>query len=128
MIGCTFRFQPKHDPSSKWFRGQYLQRRYKTNGRDVILWKSVLETTASPAERLRMAGSGWIVIQHEDSTDSLSTSVQMLSRFSPSTELQNGIGAIQENPHDERVSIMSDFVLLVSEAYTEVAAQMVLMQ
>lgn len=129
LIGCTFRFRPKHDPSSNWFRGQYLQRRYKTSDRVVIVWKSLLESTervsTGPTERLRMTGSGWIVIQNDGSEGSASTCAQLLSRFNPGTELQSGIGAIQDAHHDARVSVMTDFVLLVSEGYADIAAQLI---
>lgn len=99
-----------------------LKRKFTSDDRVVIVWKSLVRSSGNPFEHLRMHGTGWMVIERIEAN---STRSQHFTRLVPESEaLQFSNGSVEGAQQDTRVNTIVDFMLLVAEAYASVMSQM----
>lgn len=125
-IGRVFLFQCKHGPSQTRFTGRYQLRRYTTESRVVVVWKTLLQSLPQePSPYVRLHGQGWVVMQSNGAAaaSKLSTSVQTFARYH--AESKTGVEFTPEQAQQNaELMALVEFVTTAMEQCGEFPAQM----
>lgn len=127
-IGRVFLFQCLHGPSQTRFTGRYQLRRYTTDRRVVIAWKTLLQSLPQePRPHVRLHGHGWVVMQSAAAAGKQSTSVQTFARYY--AESKAGVEFTPEQAQQNAVLMaLIEFVTTAMEQCGEFPVHMSLLQ
>lgn len=117
----AFLFQCEHGPSQASFTGRFQLRRYTTDERVVIVWKTLLQS--SP--QLRLHGQGWVEIKSV-AASAPSTSIHTFARYYADCEAKGvWTPAAQQNAE---LRVLIEFVTRAMENYGAFPSHSALLQ
>lgn len=114
----VFLFRCKYGATQTQFSGRYQLKRFTSQERVVIVWKTLLYSSprhSSP--QLQLHGRGWVVIQSADATDeSAATSIKTFARYHPESDGEDAFTPEQAQ-HNVDLRALIEFVTCAMEGY-----------